>query len=221
MTAKPRMQRNRKGGIGQLLLGLAAICMLSCMVGFVLLSLPSTRTFMNQLRSQAEAGEYKEFLVPGSAEVELEPGMIFVNYLTNREFEGSQYQVPDTLAFDLVIENSRGNPVPIQTDPGQATRLPTDDDGGNRKAVLVAIADIAEPGTYRLSMSLPGNTANSAVAQIITLTEKQKEETAKVMVYLGLIVCGGGGAVFLGVLGGGVIWMERKSQRLMINISDD
>lgn len=220
MTPEPRMQRTRKAGIGQVLLWLAALCTVSCMVGFVLLTLPSTRTFMNQLRRQAESGDYTEFLVPGSAEVELEPGMIFVSYLTNREFDGSRYQVPDNLDFKLVVENSRGNPVTIQTDPGQSARLPTDDDGSNRKAVLVAIAEIPETDTYRLSMNLSGNSANRAVAQIVTLTERQKEETAKVMVYLGLVVCGGGGGVFFGVLGGGVIWMERKSRRLMAEVID-
>ncbi|MCH2161722.1 MAG: hypothetical protein MK085_07585 [Phycisphaerales bacterium] len=232
MKSAPRMQRTRTGGVGQVilwlarprgvgqvLLWLAAMCMVSCMVGFVLLTLPSTRSFMATLRKQAEAGDYTEFLAPGSAGIQLETGMIFVNYLTDREFEGVRYQVPDSLAFNLVIENSRGIPIPIQTDPGQSARLPTDDDGLQRKAVLVAIAEIPEDDTYTLAITLPGNTANKAVAQIITLTEKQKDETAKVMVYLGMVVCGGGGAVFLGVLGGGVLWINRQPRTLMTEIN--
>ena len=74
--------------------------------------------------------------------------------------------------------------------------------------------DIPKDDTYTFNLTTNGQSANRAVGRLITLTQDQKDEIAQIMVYLGLIVCGGGGAVFLGMLGAGAVWMDRQSRRL-------
>ena len=214
MNATPRLQRSRTSGISSILFGLAALCMLTCMVGFVLLTLPSTRSFQAELQRQAESDGYHEFLIPGSTETELKTGMVFVAYLTDHEFEGSRYQVPDSLRFNLEVTNSAGEVIPIQEDPSHSANLPTDDGEDQQLAVLVGIVDIPKDDTYTFNLTTNGQSANRAVGRLITLTQDQKDEIAQIMVYLGLIVCGGGGAVFLGMLGAGAVWMDRQARRL-------
>ena len=214
VNATPRLQRSRTSGISSILFVLAALCMLTCMVGFVFLTLPSTRSFQAELQRQAEDDGYHEFLIPGTTETKLEAGMVFVVYLTDHEFEGSRYQVPDSLLFNLEVTNSAGEVIPFGEDPSHTTNLPTDDGEDAQLAVLIGIVEIPKDDTYTFNLTTNTQSANRAVGRLITLTQTQKDEISRIMVYLGLIVCGGGGAVFLGMLGAGAVWMDRQSRRL-------
>ena len=214
------MQRRRgKGGLAPFLLVLATISFISCAVGFLMLSLPSTRGFMAQLRLQAENAEYPTFLAPGDKELELTAGMIWVSYFTDAEFQGARYQVPASLLFDITIQDAQGNFLPVEIDPTRRANLPGEEGDGGRVAVLLGIVEIPENARYTITLSQPDNQPNKAVAQVITMSKEEKEKTATVLLYLGLGVCGGAGTVFFGVLGLGAVWVNRRFEKSTNDIS--
>ena len=214
MSTQPRMQRRRKkAGLAPFLLVLATISFLSCVVGFVLLSLPSTRGFMAQLRIQAENSEYPTFLAPGKHELELEAGIIWVSYFTDAEFEGARYQAPTSLVFNLTVQDANGQPLKVDMDPTQRANLPAKAGDGSRVAVLLGIVQIPQPGRYTIELTQSENQPNKAVAQVIMMSSEEKEKTAQVLLYLGLGVCGGAGTVFFGVLGIGAVWVNRRFEQ--------
>lgn len=174
-----------------------------------MLTLPSTRSFMNGLRTQAENAEYPQFLVPGDHTLDLPEGMIWVSYFTDQDHEDVRYQSPASLIFELSIIDDAGNTLAVETDPSARATLPLDSDDV-RKAVLVGLAKIPADGTYTIRLALEDATPNKAVAQVIAMSAEERDEVSMVMTYLGLGVCGGGGAVFFGVLGLGARWAQKR-----------
>ena len=204
----PRPPR-RRASIATVLFVFASVCALSCAIGFVMLMLPSTRSFRNSLRTHAENADYPKFLVPGEHTLDLPEGMILVSYFTDHEHEDVRYQVPASLMFELSVVDDTGSALAVETDPSARATLKLDSDDV-RKAVLVGLAEIPADGTYTIRLALDGATTNKAVAHVITMSATEREQIMNVMTYLGLGVCGGGGAVFFGVLGLGVRWAQKR-----------
>ena len=201
----------RRNGVATSLFVLASICAVACLIGFVMLALPSTRSFMNELRRNAENAEYPQFLAPGAMTLELPAGMIWVSFFTDQSLDGTRYQVPDSLVYDLKVTDASGATIPIEMDPAHRAKLALDSDD-LRKAVLIGIAEIPHDGTYSVSLHLADETTNKAVAQLISMSTTERDHVGAVMTYLGMGVCGGGGAVFFGVLGFGARWAQRRAE---------
>ena len=209
MSSEPSSKPRRRVGLAPFLLVVSTLCFIMCVIGFVFLLLPSTQRFKTQLQIQAEKANYPTFLAPGSIELELPAGMIWVSFFTDHALEGARYQVPASLRLKLALRDASGHELPVQTDAAQQTEIPSDD-GEIQTAVLVGIAEIPADGTYVVELSQEENLSNKAVAQIITMTANEKEQIATVLLYLGFGVCGGAGAVFFGGLGLGAAWMKRR-----------
>ena len=199
-----------RSGVATALFILAGICVISCAIGFIMLTLPSTRSFMNDLRRSAENAEYPQFLAPGTLSLELPAGMIWVSFFTDQSLDGTRYQAPDSLVYELRVTDASGGTVPIEMDPAHRAKLALDPNE-LRKAVLIGIAEIPHDGTYSVSLHLADETSNKAVAQLISMSIAERDRVGAVMTYLGMGVCGGGGAVFFGVLGFGARWAQRRA----------
>ena len=210
MNAVPEQSKQPRGGVATALFIISGICFLACLVGFAMLFMPSTQSNMNELRSRAENAEYPQFLAPGKHTLELSEGMIWVSFFTDESLEGVRYQAPSSLIYELAITDASGVEIPVESDPSARATLPLDSDEV-RKAVLIGLAEIPHDGTYTLSLDLDDQTTNKSVAQVIAMTAAERSEVTKVMTFLCLGVCGGGGAVFFGVLGLGARWAQQRS----------
>jgi len=220
-TSHIQMQRIRATGrIGPFLLVIAGFCVLAGIVGFILFNLPSSRAFRAELRNKAQKEEFPTFKVPGEFTKEFTEGTIWVSYFTDSEIDGIRYQVPDSLMFDLEVEDANGVPVTVNMEPTQRASLPSSESGKNRSAVLIGIAELPTSDAYTVKLTLPENQANKAVAQVIHLDLATQEETSKVLAYLGTGLCGAGGALFFAALGFGSMWFSKRAMKMAQGLYD-
>ncbi len=216
-----QMQRIRATGrIGPFLLVLSGLCVLTGIVGFILFNLPSSKAFLAELRNKAQKEEFPTFTAPGDFTKEFSAGTIWVSYFTDSDINDVRYQVPDSLMFDLEVDDSNGEPIIVNMEPTQRASLPSSDAGKTRSAVLIGIAELPADDDYTVKLSLPKNQANKAVAQIIHLDLPTQKETSRIITYLGIGVCGGSGAVFFGGLGFGSMWFSKRAMRLAQGIQE-
>ena len=220
-TPDVQMQRIRATGrIGPFLLVLSGICVVVGIIGFILFNLPSSKAFMAELRNKAQKEEFPTFKAPGSFTQEFTEGTIWVSYFTDSEISDVRYQVPDSLMFDLEVKDNSGAPVTVNMEPTQRASLPSSEAGKTRSAVLIGIAELPADDAYTVTLTLPENQANKAVAQIIHLDLPTQEETSRIITYLGIGVCGGSGAVFFAGLGFGSMWFSKRAMRMAQGLYD-
>ena len=218
MNTTPTTHTRKRAGLAPFLLVVSTLCFIMCAIGFIMLLLPSTQRFKAQLQHQAEQASYPTFLAPGSIELELPRGMIWVSYFTDHVLDDARYQVPPTLRLKLGLRDMNGTALPIQSEAIQQAEVPSAD-GELRTAVLVGIAEVPADGRYIVELTQEENLSNKCVAQVITMTADEQTRIATVMLYLGMGVCGGAGAVFFGVLGFGAVWMQRRFEQPTIGLS--
>lgn len=152
------------------------------------------------------------FLAPGSVTTELPSGRIFVSYLTDTELGEKRHIASAELVFELTVTDAAGAPIAIEYETTQRANLPSSRPGRSSTAVLVGAADIAEPGTYTITLELGENESSEAVADVFFLT---RPEIAALDEAFGPVLgafCGLGGGAFIALLGGITLWLEKRAR---------
>ncbi len=166
----------------------------------------------DEMRARMTSEAPTRFLAPGSVQTELPSGRIFVSYLTDTELDERRYIASAELVFELTVTDASGAPVAIEYETTQRANLPSSRPGRSSTAVLVGAADIAEPGTYTITLELGDNESSQAVGDVFFLT---RPEIAALDEAFGPVLgafCGMGGGVFVALLGGVTLWLEKRAR---------
>lgn len=204
--------RARRSGLGRGLLLIAAVCAITGVVSAIIAPwsdlLAARQAIATRMTTDTAA---HRFLAPGHDRFELPAGRIFVAYLTDAEFEGTRYLASGEMVFDLTVTGDDGAAVEIEHEPTQRANLPSSRPGRSSAAVLVAAATIPTAGSYDVSLQLGEGEVGQAVGEILVLDQSEVETLEQAFTPVLGAMCGLGGAIFFGIVGGIAVWLERRA----------
>ncbi|MDG2021071.1 MAG: hypothetical protein P8J59_03875 [Phycisphaerales bacterium] len=212
--------RRRKPFLGKALLLLAAILALATIIMATQVSWSELSEARTAMRKRMETEKPHRFLVPGKASFEFPAGRVFVSYLTDTEFEETRYLAPTELVFELVITDADGTLVDVEVEPTQRANLQSSRPGKPSAAVLVGSAVLPSDGTYSFDLILGPRESSRAVADVFVINDAEVAALETAFAPLLGFFCSGGGALFLGLLGGISVWMERRTAAALAAMQD-
>ena len=203
--------RRRKPFLGKFLLILAALLGLASIIMATQVSWSELSDARAAMRKRMENETPHRFLVPGQASFEFPAGRIFVSYLTDTEFAETRYLAPTELVFELVITDAEGALVDVEVEPTQRANLQSSRPGRPAAAVLVGSAVLPAKGTYTFDLTLGPRESSRAVADVFVINNTEVAALESAFAPLLGFFCSGGGGLFLALLGGISLWMERRT----------
>lgn len=201
----------RKHMLGRLLLVMAGCLGLAGIVVAVLAPWGDLLQTRNAMQKRLGSETPMRFVVPGAATLELPAGKAFVSYLTDTEWEGTRYITSSELVFELTVTDERGDPIDIEVEPTHRANLPSSRPGKSSMAVLVGAVDIPKTGPYRIELLLGDNESSQGVADVFVVETVEAESLERALGPVVGSICGLSGAIFLGILGGITLWLEKRS----------
>lgn len=200
----------RRSGFGRGLLVLASILMVIGVIGSILMPWSEVEQVRKDMARRAEESPNR-FLAPGSLDVDLPAGRIFVEYFTDQTLDDVRHITSSELVFDLAVTDPSGTTVEVEHESTQRANLPSSRPGRSAAAILVGTAPILEAGRHRITLTLPPDESSQAVAEILVINQTEQDQLyAAIWPGIG-VGCGLAGSVFFGLTGLLALWVEKRA----------
>ena len=200
----------QRSGFGRGLLVLASVLLVIGVIGSILMPWSAVEKVRMDMARRAEESPNR-FLAPGSLDVDLPAGRIFVEYFTDETLDDMRHITSSELTFDLSVTDASGTTIEVEHESTQRANLPSSRPGRSAAAILVGTAPIPAPGRHRITLSLPPDESSQAVAEILVINQAEQDQLyAAIWPGIG-VGCGIAGSVFFGLTGLLALWVEKRA----------
>lgn len=206
MRTSRTLPRGPRGGcLANVFLLLAVVCLVGSIIGFFV-----ARSGVNELATVAKGFEdgsipVQKVATPSTATMTLSEGVLGLVVIADDEIDGTRYPLTGPAKVDVKITAADGSAVTFenfQQQPGGAV-IPTE--GGSIE--VLGIAPIEKAGDYTIAVSREGDPVAVRMGALdAALAEKFGVGFVKALGGGFGALCGGGGFVLFGLIGG-ILWM--------------
>lgn len=206
MRPAPRPNHPRGGCLANILLLLAAVCLVAAIVaGFL------ARSGVAELETLAKGFKdgsipTERMLAPGTKTIEMKEGLLGIVAISDDEIDGTAYPISGPVNATVTVTDADGTPLRFESfakaNP-QGGVIETPD----FKLELIGFAEIKKEGSYTVKVEREGEPVAFRLGQ---LSQASLEAFVRGIAkagggVLGLF-CGGGGFILFGLIGG-ILWL--------------